>query len=90
MLSIDRKSEFLTIYPNPVQRDINLTITLTAKTRLNWQLVDYSGRIIKNGIYDLASGSTSVSIEATNLRPGTYLLQVKGDGVQQVLKVIKQ
>lgn len=90
MLSIDRKTDFLTIYPNPVQRDINLTITLTAKTRLNWQLVDYSGRVLKNGIYDLSAGSTSVSIEAVNLRPGTYLLQVKGDGMQQVLKVIKQ
>jgi ELWxxDGT repeat protein len=90
MLSIDTKSNFITIYPNPVQRDINLTLTLTSKTRLNWQLVDYSGRIIKSGIYDLSAGSSSVSIEAGNLRPGTYLLQVKGDEVQQVLKVIKQ
>lgn len=90
MLSIDRKTDFITIYPNPVQRDINLTLTLTSRTRLNWQLVDYSGRVLKNGIYDLSAGSTSVSIEADNLRPGTFLLQVKGDGVQQVLKVIKQ
>jgi ELWxxDGT repeat protein len=90
MLSIDSKSNFITIYPNPVQKDINLSLTLISKSRLNWQLVDYSGRIIKNGIYDLSAGSTSVSIEAGNLRPGTYLLQIKGDGVQQVLKVIKQ
>ena len=33
---------------------------------------------------------TSVSIEANNLRAGTYLLNVKDEGIQQVLRMVKQ
>ncbi|MEO5563781.1 MAG: ELWxxDGT repeat protein [Chitinophagaceae bacterium] len=89
-LSIGNKANFVMIYPNPVRTEINMTLTLSQRTRLQWQLVDYSGRIIKNGIYDLSVGSTSVSIDASNLGAGTYLMQLKSNGLNQVLKVLKQ
>lgn len=89
-LALDKKKNFAMLYPNPVRNEMNLTITLGRKDRLNWQLVDNNGRIIKNGSIIHSGGSMAVSIDISNISAGNYLMRLNGESLQQTIKVIKQ
>jgi hypothetical protein len=89
-LTMDKQKSFVMLYPNPVRKDINLTITLAKKDRLNWQLTDNNGRVLKNGHYELGAGSTALVIDGGNLSAGTYLLRLNGELLQQTIKIVKQ
>jgi hypothetical protein len=78
------------LYPNPVRKDINITITLPRRDKLNWQLTDNNGKVIKNGYYDLGAGSTAVVIEGNNLSAGNYFLQLSGETLKQTIQFNKQ
>jgi ELWxxDGT repeat protein len=89
-LALDKRKNFAMLYPNPVRNEVNLTITLSRKDRLNWQLVDNSGRIIKNGSINHSGGSMAISIDVSNISAGNYLMRLNGESLQQTIKVIKQ
>jgi trimeric autotransporter adhesin len=89
-LTMDKERSFAMLYPNPVRKDLNLTITLPKKDRLNWQITDNNGRVIKNGYYDLGVGSTSVIIDGSSLGAGNYFLRLNGEMLQQTIKIVKQ
>jgi len=89
-LTLDKQKSFVMLYPNPVRKDINLTITLANKEKLNWQLTDNNGKVVKNGYYELGAGSTAVVIDGGNLAAGNYLLSLNGEQLQQTIKIVKQ
>lgn len=89
-LAVDNRKSFVMLYPNPVKDKINLTINVPQKEKLQWQLTDNAGRIVKRGVYDLSPGSTAVSIDIPHLSPGIYFMQLKGTTLHQVRKLIKQ
>jgi ELWxxDGT repeat protein len=89
-LTLDKQKSFAMLYPNPVRTDINLTITLAKKDRINWMLTDNNGRLVKNGYYELGAGSTAVVIDGGNFSAGTYLLRLNGELLQQTIKIVKQ
>ena len=67
------------LYPNPVKNSINMTINISQSEKLQWQLMDNTGRTIKKGDYTLSAGSTAVSIDATSLSAGIYYMQLKSN-----------
>jgi ELWxxDGT repeat protein len=89
-LTLDKQKSFAMLYPNPVRKDLNLTITLAKKERLTWQLSDNNGKVVKNGYYELGAGSTAVVIDGGNLSAGNYLLSLNGEQLQQTIKIVKQ
>jgi len=90
VLSVDNQQSVVMLYPNPVKNRINMTINISQSEKLQWQLIDNTGRTIKKGDYTLSAGSTAVSIDATSLRAGIYYMQLKGSSLQQVIKIMKQ
>jgi ELWxxDGT repeat protein len=89
-LTLDKQKSFAMLYPNPVGKDINLTITLAKKDKLNWRLMDTYGRVIRNGNYELGAGSTALTIDGSKLSPGNYYLRLNGELLQQSIKIVKQ
>lgn len=83
VVRFDSKSGLL-VFPNPVKNVLNLQLTQPAG-KINIQLFDASGRMVKN--YELqSSGSTlSTSIDVSNLVRGVYLLKLN----DQSMKIIK-
>jgi len=89
-LAINSNRNHITLYPNPVKNKINLTITTSQHENLQWLLIDNTGRTIKSGMYDLSRGSTAVTIDVPELSPGIYFLQLKGEVLKELFKIIKQ
>ena len=90
VLSVANGKNFVLLYPNPVKDKINMTINVSQKEKLQWQLVDNMGRKVKAGNYDLSPGSIGVSIDIAGLSSGMYLIQLNSSSLQKVIKVIKQ
>ena len=90
VLSIDNSRPVVMLYPNPAKDNLNMTINVSRQEKLQWQLADNTGRIVKRGNYNLSAGSTAVSIDITGLSSGMYIIQLNGSTLQQVIKVIKQ
>jgi hypothetical protein len=89
-LAIDNNRIFVMLYPNSLKNKINLTINISQKDKLQWQLADNTGRTVKRGTYDLSARSTAVSIDILNLSVGIYFMRLNGSTLQQVIKVVKQ
>jgi ELWxxDGT repeat protein len=89
-LTLDKQKSFVMLYPNPVRNDINLTITLAKKDKINWLLTDNNGRVVKNGYYELGTGSSAVVIDGESLSAGYYLLRLNSELLQQTIKIVKQ
>jgi ELWxxDGT repeat protein len=89
-LALDNLQTFVMLYPNPVKNNINLTINADQKEKLQWQLMDNTGRLIKKGRYEISEGSTAVSINMDNLSSGIYFMKLNGSIFQQTIKVVKQ
>jgi trimeric autotransporter adhesin len=90
VLSVTCGKSFVLLYPNPVNDKINMTINVSQKEKMQWQLTDNMGRRIKAGSYDLSPGSMAVSIDIANLSSGMYLIQLNSAYLQKVIKVVKQ
>lgn len=90
VLSVSSGKNFVLLYPNPVKDKVNMTINVSQKEKMQWQLTDNMGRRVKAGSYDLLPGSMAVSIDIANLSSGMYLIQLNSSSLQKVIKVIKQ
>ena len=69
----------ISVFPNPS----NGTFNVNTKSQGSYVIFDASGRSVGKGI--LNSGSSKIS---TNLKPGTYLLNVQVEGKNSVEKLI--
>jgi hypothetical protein len=60
------------IYPNPAQESISITLNDAVKTSLQYKISDLNGRLIKEGTLT----PTNLTIETQNLQSGTYIIQL--------------
>jgi hypothetical protein len=67
-----------TLYPNPVQKQLNVKVGQIQEGRLTIQLTDLTGRVIQTTNRFIASNSI-IDMEVSQLKPGLYMLQVKND-----------
>lgn len=82
-------SKTLQVYPNPVQTDVNLSITLSQSEQVRVDIYSLKGTLVKSvdmGI--LARGEQKVSVSADGLVNGTYLLKVTSGAKFQVAKFV--
>lgn len=73
------------VYPNPAKDILVLQPRLAAGGRLQYTLLDITGRTISTGEAHLLTGQEKQTINISALPPGSYLLQVQAqqpDGMQ--------
>lgn len=71
-----KKDMGITVYPNPADKEIVISLTTTTKETLKLSLLDMNGKLIRE--YYLKQGSSMLSIPSAKLSAGTYLLLVQG------------
>jgi ligand-binding sensor domain-containing protein len=74
-----------TYYPNPVQEKITIR---SSKKITGVSIFDLNGRELRN--FKIATESGSVSLNLTDLLPGTFLIRVDNKGTTSTRKFIKR
>ncbi len=77
-------------FPNPTERELNLTIENSIESKYRVEITDIDGKIIKDLSRDvkLPSGKHQLSFDIANLAKGMYLLQVINDKKEILVKRI--
>ena len=81
----------ITIWPNPFQSSITISVTIEKETIIEAKLIDISGRTIKKSTQTVSKGITSITIDGLGQLPaGVYLAEVTdtktGTTYQKLLK----
>jgi len=75
--------------PNPFSNQVELLITGNAKLALTANVSDVNGKRVRQLTFLKTETTTKKMIDLSNLSSGVYILQVNGEGVSFVQKLIK-
>jgi hypothetical protein len=76
-------------YPNPVTDKLNITISHADKGSYTISLFDMQGKLVNKQTADV-NGAYSTSVNTTSLAAGMYHVQLKKDGAQKTMMVVKE
>ena len=76
-------SQAISTYPNPAYDLLNID---NIKTQCTYYLINTIGSTLQQGT--LQAGSNSISVQS--LPPGVYILEISGEGVRDVVRVVKE
>ena len=79
----------LNVYPNPIESQINIDISSAENTHYHWQIFDLTGRLVMTGLGDISHGNATVTIDATALDKGLYVLNIMINNQMQSLRISK-
>ncbi|MCR6722310.1 MAG: PQQ-dependent sugar dehydrogenase [Chitinophagaceae bacterium] len=79
------------VMPNPVvgSAPVKAYITSSVNTRVKWSIVDNSGRAVLESSMTVRPGSNTLDINASGLNAGIYYLVVRGEGIDQRVRIQK-
>ena len=80
---------FVDVLPNPSDADFTLLISLTNGTKLDYSVMDITGKIVLSEQKNLSSGKNYIPLSGKNMSAGTYLLKLEGEGISLTKKIIK-
>ncbi len=84
-------AELVGIYPTVVRDEAFVSVAASRSTKMQLNITDMSGRIIKTISETVANGSSLISINTANLSTGVYNITGMLDGVQtKTLRFVKQ
>ena len=55
------------LYPNPATNQVNLTLTVQRKEKLNYQVFDNAGRLVMQQSTDVLAGTNSFALDIAKL-----------------------
>jgi hypothetical protein len=85
MVTLERKTEVVTMYPNPVT-DF-LRISIPENNLEDFAVFDCPGRSVN---LSYKQEGTGISIDVRELKAGMYFIQVKMGGVYKLIKFIRR
>jgi plastocyanin len=66
--------------PNPAVGSTTLSVKYDESAKARWNLLDYTGRVLRTGEFNLQKGETLESIPLNNIPASTYFVQLWIDG----------
>lgn len=80
----------MTLYPQPLERGSNLQLELSAATAqtVEVEVLSVSGQVLETMNLNLHTGTNTPSLNTLNLSAGLYLLRVRNEQGQQVVKFV--
>jgi len=92
VLSETRQSGVTNIYPNPVADYVTVDVTNNQTGKMKVSILDISGKLIKQVVFDKETTEFKVQIDASSLQRGVYLLTIQyaGGGKPSAFKMVKQ
>jgi hypothetical protein len=79
------------VYPNPVRSEINFMLQNYPGHEITATLSNVSGKTLHEEIIQVDQSATSYQLNLKNKpAPGLYILQLKGEGISESIKVVVQ
>jgi ELWxxDGT repeat protein len=85
-----RTKSRLMLFPNPATNQLNLTLSLSRKEKLNYQVFDNAGRLVIQHSTDLLAGINSLPVDIGSLAAGVYYLNLFNNSFNERLKFVKR
>ena len=76
-------------YPNPFTDVITLEIESPVNEDVEISVVNISGQLVYTAMKPISSGSNRFDINTNNYVSGVYFVRVKGDSINEVVKMVK-
>ncbi len=86
VLSIEK----LNVFPNPVQNQLNVKLTLTQGMDVNVSVMSVTGQVLVNEQHQMYSGQNEVIIPTSELPTGVYMLRLETNDGVVTEKFVKQ
>ncbi len=67
---------YYTVYPNPVQGILNISISAAVSEKTTVEIYDLNGRRMMGGYYNILSGKQTLLLDMSSLGNGTYILKM--------------
>lgn len=84
-------NESIAVYPNPFNGSFNIQFNLHEQGRVTFEMLDLSGRkVFDETSLFAAAGINEKQLNNTNLTKGVYLLKVKTEDANFVMKVVAE
>lgn len=77
------------VYPNPVQDVLNVTVSTSKSEIATVSILDVSGKLVQKETKSLGKGSSILQISTSQLPQGIYFLNVVSNGIQSLEKFTK-
>jgi hypothetical protein len=71
----------ISLWPNPVQNSINLSISSKVNAQMTMSITDMNGKVVSQMKNTLHAGNNRVQMDVSDLKAGMYLMQI-GNGTQ--------
>lgn len=78
------------VFPNPAKDKFTVTLNETKSAKYKISIVGMNGNTIKAITTNIVAGYNQLTIDATNLRAGIYILKIETPTGTQYQKVVKQ
>jgi hypothetical protein len=83
---VDNLNDFsYKLYPVPARTELNVNVTFEAKEKVRFQVVDITGRVMKQDVWMLNKGLNTMKVDVNDLVDGQYIFLLKSND-----KVIKE
>ncbi len=89
-VGVEEQSEFssMTLYPNPANETLNMSINLNAGTDVSVVAYDMSGKVMVNENHDMAAGQNNLLYNVSEWSNGIYFFQVTTGDVINTVRVV--
>ena len=83
-----KKQTIVSIYPNPVADRLNVAIPLNLKGKIEMNILDIGGHILRTQEWIVTKGMNQTSINLRGLNRGIYFIQFEHEQLNEQLKFI--
>ena len=80
----------VSVFPNPTENQSTILVSSPKEQRINWQLVDITGRVVMSKEVVVKKGDNRIALDMSELQSGVYYLQVTGPFVNALEKIQKR
>lgn len=89
-VGVAEQSEFssMTLYPNPANETLNMSINLNTGVDVSVVAYDMSGKVLVNENHDMAAGQNNLQYNVTEWSNGIYFFQVTAGDVTNTVRVV--
>jgi len=79
----------LMLYPNPATNQVNLTLSVSRKEKIQYFVYDNAGRMVIRQSTEILAGTNSLPIDIGELPAGVYYLNLFGNSLNERLQFVK-